>query len=90
MRVERLDRIKSHLRYRFAQTLDTPNAVADVLSHYLGLTASIDTVNELFRRYQEVTPADVQRVAREVFRPANETLVTLSEKGTRPRVEERR
>lgn len=88
--VERLERTKSHLRYRFAQTLDTPNSVADVLSHYLALTASIDTVNELFRRYQEVTPADVQRVAGEIFRPANETLVTLSEKGKRPQLEERR
>ena len=33
------------------------------------------------RRVRAVTPADIQRVAREVFRPANGTVVTLSHGG---------
>jgi zinc protease len=81
----RLDRIKSHLRYQFAMHLDTPDAVADRVSHYLGLTGSVGSINELFRRYQEVTPADVQRVAAEIFRPQNETYVTLGQAKTTTR-----
>jgi zinc protease len=80
----RLDRIKSHLRYRFAVSLDSPDAVARSVAHYLSLTGSPDTINDLFRRYAEVTPADVQRVAREVFRMTNQTVVTLSEQDTAP------
>ncbi len=78
MEQQQLDRVVSHLRYRFALTLDTPDAIADRVSHYVGLTGSVDTINRLFERYAEITPADVQRVAARTFRPENRTLVTLA------------
>lgn len=81
----RLQRITAHLRNRFTQSLDTPDAIADSVSHYLGLTGSVSTVNEVYRRYQEVTPADIQRVAKQTFRPENETIVTLAQ-GKTPEV----
>ena len=80
----RLERITSHLRYRFALSLDSPDAVARSVAHYLSLTGSPSTINEVFRRYAEVTPADVQRVAQDVFRSSNATTVTLSERPTAP------
>ena len=83
---ERLQRVVSHLRYRFARTLDTPDAIADRVSHYVGLTGSASSINELFRRYQAITPADVQRVAASTFVPSNQTVVTLAH-GTSPRPE---
>ena len=76
----RLARVVSHLRYSFAQALDTPDGVADRVSHYLGLTGRVSTINELFRRYQEVRPQDVQRLARHTFQPARSTVVTLSQR----------
>jgi zinc protease len=75
----RLERIKSHLRYSFALGLSTPDDVADKVAHYVALTGSVGTINQLYRRYQEVTPADIQRVAKQVFRPENETMVTLAQ-----------
>ena len=80
----RLERIKSHLRYRFALSLDSPDAVARRVAHYLSLTGSAESINDLFRRYAEVTPADVQRVARDTFEPSNETVVTLSQQAKAP------
>ncbi len=74
----RLERIKSHLRYRFALSLDSPDAIARRVAHYLSLTGTHASINELFERYADVTAADVQRVARQVFVPSNETVVTLS------------
>ncbi len=71
--------VVSHLRYSFAQALDTPDGFADRVSHYLGLTGQVGAINELFRRYQEVRPEDVTRLARETFRPSNSTVVTLSQ-----------
>jgi zinc protease len=73
-----LARVVSHLRYSFAQALDTPDGVADRVSHYLGLTGDTGTINELFRRYREVRPEDVQRVAWETFQARSSTVVTLS------------
>ena len=80
---ERLARTASHLRYQFALSMDTPDAIANRVSHYIALTGSVETINELFERYQEITPADVQRVARQTFRPQNETRVTLSSSAPR-------
>ena len=82
---DRLRRVTAHLRNQFTQSLDTPDAVAERLAHYLSLTGSVSTINELFRRYAEVTPADIQRIARQTFRPENETLVTLT-RGKAPEV----
>jgi zinc protease len=83
----RLRRVTAHLRNRFTQSMDTPDAVADTLSHYLSLTGSVATINEVFRRYQEVTPADIQRVAEQTFRTENETVVTLAQ-GKTPEVKQ--
>lgn len=74
----RIERIKSHLRYRFALSLDSPDEIADRIAHYIGLTGSVQTINELFRQYEAVTAADVHRVATRVFRDAGKTVVTLT------------
>jgi zinc protease len=74
----RLERVKSHLRYQFALGLDTPGAVGFAAAEMINLTGEVEPLNTLYHQYQQVTPADVQRVARQVFRPANETAVTLA------------
>ncbi len=75
---ERLERIKSHLRYRFALGLDSPGSVAFTLDNFLKLTGDPDTVNRVHEHYLRVTPEDVQRMAREVFKESNRTRVTLA------------
>jgi zinc protease len=77
-----LDRIKSHLRYGFSMGLDTPGNVAAVAAQAIAVTGDVDAINQRFAQYQRVTPAEIQRVAREVFKPTNETIVTLSHKAT--------
>jgi zinc protease len=74
----RLERVKSHLRYAFALGLDSPGAVAFAAAEMINLTGRVEPWNTLYRQYDQVTPADVQRVARKVFVPENETVVTLA------------
>jgi len=81
---QRLDRIKSHLRYSFALGLETPGNVAAQVAEAIAATGDVDVINQRFAQYQTVTPADVQRVTRETFRPQNETIVTLSHKADAP------
>lgn len=81
---QRLERIKSHQRYAFALGLDTPGDVAAQVAQAIALTGSVDAINQRFAEYQRVKPADIQRVARDIFRPQNETIVTLSHKGETP------
>jgi len=79
---KRLDRIKSHLRYAFALGLDTPDAVANQAANAIATAGDLGAINRLYKQYEKVTPADIQRVAREIFRQQNETFVTLSHKAT--------
>ena len=77
---KRLDRIKSFLRYDFALGLSTPGAVANQAATSIAVAGDVGAINRLYRQYDKVTPADIQRVVREVFKPQNETYVTLSHK----------
>ena len=71
---ERLDRIKSHQRYAFALGLDTPGAASPTqAAQAIAITGDVDALNQRFAAYQKVTPADIQRVARAIFQPQNET-----------------
>jgi zinc protease len=74
----RLDAIKSHLRYDFAGSLDSPDTVAHVVGESIATTGRPDAMNDLFAAYDRLTPADLQRVAGRYFAPTNETVVTLT------------
>ena len=73
----RLDAIKSHLRYEFAGSLRTADAVADAVGTAVATTGRPESINELFAAYDRLTPADLQRVAAKYFQPGNETAIIL-------------
>lgn len=74
----RLARIALHLRNGFALKLSTPYQVALQVSAILALTGDVQSINRAQAEYGRVTPADVQRVARAVFVPQNQTTITLT------------
>jgi zinc protease len=73
----RLEAIKSHLRYAFAGTLDSPDAVALGVGQSIATTGRPDAMNDLYAAYDRLTPADLKRVAARYFAQANETVVVL-------------
>jgi zinc protease len=73
----RLQDIKSHLRYEFATALTTPNNVARVVGLTISVAGRAEAINELYAAYDRLTPADLQRVAAKYFVPSNETEITL-------------
>ena len=74
----RLERIALHLRNGFALRLSTPQQVATVVSSFLALTGDVQSINRAQAEYPRVTPGDVQRLARAVFQPLNQTTLTLT------------
>ncbi|CAN5311083.1 hypothetical protein BH11PSE2_BH11PSE2_00080 [soil metagenome] len=74
----RIADIRSNLKYRFASRLDNTEAVAGAVVRYLAATRDIDTINEVYRRYDAVTPADIQRVANLYFVDRSMTVTTLA------------
>jgi zinc protease len=74
----RLGDVKSNVRYSFAMSLDTARSVADRLTRFIGLTGDPASINELYRRYDEVKPQDLMRVAAAYLTRARSTEVTLT------------
>ncbi|MBL8176968.1 MAG: insulinase family protein [Bryobacterales bacterium] len=76
----KLESVKQNLRYSFALKLNNSEAIADTLAHYISLRRTPETINRIFARYAEVTPAEIQRVARKYFIENERTTVTLATK----------
>ncbi len=75
---ERLNAVKSNIRYSFAMSLDTARSVARHLTFVIGLTGDPATLNELYNRYDEVTPEDLQHAAAAYLTRSRSTVVTLT------------
>lgn len=73
-----LEIVKSHLRYQFALGMNSSAAIAGTLAHFLGLRGTPDTINKRYALYQDVTPREIQRVARETFTSERQTIATLT------------
>jgi zinc protease len=73
----RLDAIKSHLRYAFAGSLHTADAVANAVGTAVATTGRAESINELFAAYEGLTPSDLQRLAEKYFQPSNTTAIIL-------------
>lgn len=76
----RVERVKSHLRYRFVLGLDRSEAVAAALAPYIGLRRTPATVNRLFETIGGTGPEQVAEAAREWFGRETRTVATLEEK----------
>jgi len=80
---DRLENIKSHMKYSFAMRLNTPLGVAFALGQYLELTGDKESLNRFHNLFGSVTPEDIQRVAKKYFAPNNRTVVPLRYGGKR-------
>lgn len=75
---QRLDRVKRHLRYRFALSLRDSEAVAATVARFVALRRTPATIERLFALYERITPSAIQDVARKYFVDAGRTVVTLA------------
>jgi len=77
--VETLAKVKSNLKYSFANSLGTTDGIAGSLAYYINLTGDPNTVNKVFDLYEKITPEDIQEMTRKYFMTTNSTVVTLAE-----------
>ena len=75
---ERLEAVKSNLRYSFALSLDNSEAIASTLAHFVALKRTPETINKLYDVYASITPEDVREAARKYFVENGRTIVTLT------------
>lgn len=70
---------KSHMKYDFLLRMDTAEAVAETMAHYLSLTNDPATVNRVHALYDQVSAESVRELARRYLVPESRTIVTLTE-----------
>jgi zinc protease len=75
---QRLADAKANVRYSFARSLDNTETIASNLARYVRFNRDYNTINNLFRVYDSLTPADLQNVARKYFTDNNLVVTTLS------------
>jgi zinc protease len=76
----KLNETRSRLRYSFALSLDSSEAIAGTLAPYVALRGTPETINKLYALYDRITPEDIRAAAAKYFVDTNRTIVTLSSK----------
>jgi len=74
---ERLEAVKSHLRYRFLLSLDNSESIAANLAPYVALRRTPETINRLYEMYSQITAEDLRSMAIKYFVESGRTIVTL-------------
>lgn len=76
----KLDATRSRLRYGFAMTMDSSDAIASALAPFISLRRSPETIDKLAVVMDAITPQDIRDMARKYFRDESRTIVTLATK----------
>jgi len=77
---ERIEAVRSHVRYAMLAGLETPSQVADLVGRFVGAAGSVEAIDEYLEALAAVTAEDVARVARDYLTPDRRFLVTLAER----------
>ncbi len=78
---DRLDAVRSNIKYAFLSGLSTPGRVASRLARYVALTGDVAVIDALWQTYAAVTPEDVQRAANLYLVPGRSTVAVLHADG---------
>lgn len=81
---EELDRIKTQVRVSLLYTLSSNGGMASLLPEFEANTGDWRNLFEQLKQLEAVTPAEVQRVARELFVPEKRTVGKLLPSGDAP------
>jgi zinc protease len=75
---QRLDSARKRLRYQLALGMDNSETIAQILSSFVALRRSPQTMNKLFDQYAGLTPEDVRQAATRYLVEKARTIVTLT------------
>jgi len=75
---EVLNETKERMKYSFAMSMDSPDAIANSVSLYVWITGDPTALNKTYEMFQNVTAEDIQRVAQKYLVKENLTIATIS------------
>ena len=75
---EKLNNLKSNLKYSFINRLDSSEAIAGTLASYMHFNRDPELINQLYQSFNGITPQDIKAIANKYFIDNNRTTVTMS------------
>ncbi|HEY0079891.1 MAG TPA: pitrilysin family protein [Pyrinomonadaceae bacterium] len=76
----KLDATRSRLRYSFALSMNSSQAIAAALAPYIALRRTPEAIDRVYALYEQITPEDIRAAAARYFQERNRTIVTLATK----------
>ncbi len=73
----RLDAVRRHIRYELALSMDNSETIAQIISEYVALRRTPDTMNRVFERYAALKPDDIRLAAAKYLTENARTIATL-------------
>lgn len=70
--------VKSAAKYGFASTMDTSRGIGEVLATFVHFERSVETLNEAYRAFDQVTAEDLRTYANRYFVDAGRFTVTVA------------
>lgn len=75
---DKLDNLKSNLKYSFVNSLDSSESIAATLASYMHFDRDPETINHLYNSFDKINAKDIKRIANKYFIDENRTTVTMS------------
>jgi zinc protease len=77
---------KSNARYALLRSLDNTEAIAAILARFVRYQRSFDTLNDYYRVYDTLTPADLLQAAQKYFTDERLVITTLAHEALTPAI----
>ncbi len=75
---DKLAQTKSRLRYGFTSQLDNSGSIGEILAEFVQYSRTPETINEVYRSYDALTPEQIRDVANRYFVDSQRVTLTLS------------
>jgi zinc protease len=79
-----LERLKSRMRYQFANSLDSSTAIAETLASYVQYERDPEIINRYYATVESITPEDLRLAADTYFVDQGRTMITLDDTESMP------
>ncbi|NNF51139.1 MAG: insulinase family protein [Gammaproteobacteria bacterium] len=79
---DKLEDIKSRLRYGFVAQMDNSEAIGDTLASFVQFERTPETINQVYRQYSALTPDDLVDYANRYFTDRGRIMVSLGTQET--------
>ncbi|MFT4923961.1 MAG: zinc protease [Phenylobacterium sp.] len=75
---QKLEKLKSNLKYAFVNELDSSAAIAGTLARYVHFERDPELINQLYRTMDSIKVKDIKKAANRYFIDTNSTTVSMS------------